>query len=895
MPLISYIRTAKRPSRGAAIALGVGLVGLWCGLRLTAFSGELMPFTYVLPLLVCIWTRSRIMLWLMAGVFVAVAIFNGMVVLPTANPDDYSHADWPVHLATVLNIVVGATVIHLVISLLGRLEKAVADLSTANGTVTQQNEELLLQGEELAQQNEELSQQSEELANQNEELQSQHEELESQNEELQAQSEEIQALNVELTRREALLQKLLDSALVRRRERRVMYDMCQAALEMLGDPAVAAVVLERENNQLFARAETGLNIDDLAAAALPLAGTITEMVMTEDRTASLEDAALRPDIVLLGLENGDGQFRSVLSSPLRIGGEVVGAVNVYSRKPWAWTEEQFRLVEWLGTHCSTVLEILRLQSDLLEAGEQRRLALDSGDIGTWDFDPQSGRLKTGERFRRLLGLDPDEPVTLESVFAAIHEDDRREVRQAMERAMDPDLRESYSREFRVVRSDSSVLWLLMKGQAYFSMPQCRGRAKAMRFIGTIMDMTQRRMMEDSLRRHRDELEQRVQQRTIELKYRVDQLSRLSLELTTAEQRERRRLAEVLHDHLQQLLVGASMQVDLLREREEDADHAEKLGVIHGILAEAIQSTRSLAQDLSPPVLYRGGLRAALKWLADQMRQKHKLAVAIEDEEIPENLPESLAIMLYTSARELLFNVVKHARTLKALLRVGTSDDGIWLEVVDRGQGFDVEKSLSQHGELFEGFGLLSIRERVELMGGRLHVESRVGHGSRFRIQLPLDNEAQKTAEKISADKLVATPVAVQVPAARAKDRQLRVVLVDDHLVVRQGLASLLNKHSAIDIVGEADNGRKAIAIVEEFRPDLVLMDVSMPGMDGIEATRIIKQKWPQTMVIGLSMFEEDELAGKVRAAGADAYLSKAGPSEQLLETVLSMRSLLLPG
>jgi DNA-binding NarL/FixJ family response regulator len=85
-------------------------------------------------------------------------------------------------------------------------------------------------------------------------------------------------------------------------------------------------------------------------------------------------------------------------------------------------------------------------------------------------------------------------------------------------------------------------------------------------------------------------------------------------------------------------------------------------------------------------------------------------------------------------------------------------------------------------------------------------------------------------------------------------KRKRILLVDDHLVMRQGLAGLLSMDPDFDIVGEASDGESALKLVRELRPDVVLMDIGMPKMDGIQATRIIHKELPEICIIGLSMF-----------------------------------------
>jgi PAS domain S-box-containing protein len=428
------------------------------------------------------------------------------------------------------------------------------------------------------------------------------------------------------------------------------------------------------------------------------------------------------------------------------------------------------------------------------------------------------------------------------------------------------------------------------------------------------DSTDRKRAEDALRRSRDVLEQRVAQRTEELtdtveqlraeaarrelaedalrrsnedlRRRAAQLARLASELTTAEQKERQRLAEVLHDDLQQVLVGTKYHLELAANwaggDRRILQMVEQAGVL---LAEAVQKARSLSQELSPPMLRQQGLVSGLEWLARQVKEKHGLAVAVAWEGAVEPVSEAVAIFVYKAAQEMLFNVVKHAGVCEAEVRVRRTDDHLEVSIADRGKGFD-PASVAPGAEI-RTFGLFSIRERAGLLGGRLDIQSAPGCGSTFVLYIPDRGELPAEQEPPAEGARPAVPraEAARLDAAKAQGAVLRVLLVDDHRVMRQGLAMLLAEEPDLAVVGEADNGEQAVQRVAECRPDVVVMDVSMPVMDGIEATQIIKREWPEVRVVGLSMFDEAELARDMLEAGADAYLPKAGPPQDLLAAI----------
>ncbi len=118
--------------------------------------------------------------------------------------------------------------------------------------------------------------------------------------------------------------------------------------------------------------------------------------------------------------------------------------------------------------------------------------------------------------------------------------------------------------------------------------------------------------------------------------------------------------------------------------------------------------------------------------------------------------------------------------------------------------------------------------------------------------------------------------------------KLRLLLADDHIVVRSGLRMLLQAREDIEIVGEAENGREAVEKVRALQPDVVLMDVQMPDMNGIEATRRIKQVAPNTAVLALTMHEDDQYFFEMLHAGASGYVPKRAAPDELLEAIYTV-------
>lgn len=367
--------------------------------------------------------------------------------------------------------------------------------------------------------------------------------------------------------------------------------------------------------------------------------------------------------------------------------------------------------------------------------------------------------------------------------------------------------------------------------------------------------------------------------------RAEQLQALATELVKTEQKERKRLAQILHDHLQQILVGAKFGVSLIRSKAKDRELQQNADELARTIDEAISASRSLSTDLSPPILHQKGLAPGLEWLLRQMEQKHGLKVKIESDPAAEPKAEQIRLFLFEAVRELLLNVVKHARVLDVQVSLHARD-GKETEVTIEDQGIGFDPTQIENSTAATGLGLFSIRERLTHLGGHMKIEAAPGRGSRFTLvapmQLaPLAGEILEAAEEASP----ARPATSPTPEPGEKGKKMNVLLADDHPVLRQGLTRVLQEQTDIRVVGEAGDGREAVTLAKELHPDVVLMDVSLPLIDGVEATRRIVAECPGVCVIGLSMHDEQDMAATMRNAGAVDYVTKGGPIEVLIDAI----------
>ena len=211
------------------------------------------------------------------------------------------------------------------------------------------------------------------------------------------------------------------------------------------------------------------------------------------------------------------------------------------------------------------------------------------------------------------------------------------------------------------------------------------------------------------------------------------------------------------------------------------------------------------------------------------------------------------------------NIVKHAGVSHAKLSLFKNGDSIGVEVEDEGSGCDLSSAVScGKVEKKGGFGLLSIKERLLHLGGQFEISSKPGKGTRATLTVPLPKEMVVTVAEHGAP--------------------IRVLIADDHQMMREGLRSLLESQN-FEIVGEAKDGEEAVRITRETNPDVVIMDILMPVMDGAEATRRILAELPEIKIIGLSMNRDKFRISQALESGARGFVLKGSAFQELNQAI----------
>ncbi len=284
--------------------------------------------------------------------------------------------------------------------------------------------------------------------------------------------------------------------------------------------------------------------------------------------------------------------------------------------------------------------------------------------------------------------------------------------------------------------DNAYRWISIDAVPVFQ----PGEDKPHEVYTVFADITERKRAEEALRLANEYLEQRVRERTMELQNLMEQLEKsrqelrkLASELVMAEERERKRIAGVLHDEIAQTLAAVRMRLDLYRDVPSDQKD-KTLQEARELLLESIQETRRLMNDLGNPLLFDLGLRAACEVLANRMMERSPTRISCDIRESYKNLDPDMKMILYQIVRELLNNIVKHSKAQNAHVRIDSENEHYRVKVTDDGVGFEPQALGTPSAE--GGFGLYSMMERLIAVDGNLVIESSPGAGTVVTAILP---------------------------------------------------------------------------------------------------------------------------------------------------------------
>ena len=356
--------------------------------------------------------------------------------------------------------------------------------------------------------------------------------------------------------------------------------------------------------------------------------------------------------------------------------------------------------------------------------------------------------------------------------------------------------------------------------------------------------------------------------------------------------ERTRIARELHDTLLQSFHGLLLRFQtasyLLPERPAEAK--QKLDGAIEYAAKAITEGRDAVQGLRSSTVEGNDLALAIRTLGDELATGATAhpppAFRVGVEGHARHLRPIVRDEIYKIAAEALRNSFGHAQAGQVEVEIRYDSDEFRLRVRDDGKGID-QAVLAAQG--IEGhYGLRGMPERAALIGGKLAVWSEVGAGTEVELRIPASAVYATARRRSWWSRLSASSMAGRRErrcVLTGGSSPIRILAVDDHPVVRDGIAGLIAIQTDMTVVAQAANGREAIQQFRTHRPDVTLMDLQMPEMNGLDALIAIRTEFPDARMIVLTTYEGDVHILRALKAGAQGYLLKNTLHSELLQTI----------
>ncbi len=380
-------------------------------------------------------------------------------------------------------------------------------------------------------------------------------------------------------------------------------------------------------------------------------------------------------------------------------------------QPHEWSPEEERLVRVVSEIIVHYDTARRAEMALRESEESFRIMFENAAIGMVIGDLNGCLISCNKALEDMTGYSLAEMKGF-SYLEITHSEDYNRSRDVFEGAKASPGRR-YQIEKRYIRKDGRTIWVSVTASIIHDT-----EGKPRRVFGMLEDVTQER-----------EAKQQV------LAYQ-ERLRSLASQLSQAEEQQRRQIAAELHDRIGQALAMLKIKLGVCREPAIQAGMEADLEDLQAMLDQIIADTRFLIFEISPPVLYELGFVPAVEWLTEQMSERHGLKITVEDDHLPKVMNEHVRVLLFQAVRELLVNVIKHARAGCAAVAIRREGDWVRVTVSDDGIGFDpaaVRSSTGKQG----GFGLFNIQERLASIGGNLEIEDPGAQGTRIALRAPL--------------------------------------------------------------------------------------------------------------------------------------------------------------
>jgi two-component system NarL family sensor kinase len=368
------------------------------------------------------------------------------------------------------------------------------------------------------------------------------------------------------------------------------------------------------------------------------------------------------------------------------------------------------------------------------------------------------------------------------------------------------------------------------------------------------------------------------------------LRQLSGRLLQLQDEERRRIARDLHDVTGQKIALLSMSLDRLGRlvNSKDPELEETFEDTRDVARKIGEEIRTLSYLLHPPLLDESGLASAVRWYAEGFQKRSGIHLSVDIAPGLGRLSMEVETALFRVVQESLTNVHRYSGSPDAEIKIFAKGGELHLEVVDHGKGIEAGTArTSIDGIASLGVGIPGMRERLRQLGGRLQVDFG-RNGTRVFANIPLkQNEAEIPAieEAAASLPLESTP---ETDVTARSDTRKRILIADDHEVMRRGVRGLLESQDEWAVCGEAFEGTEVVMKSRELRPDLIIMDINMPGLTGIAAAQQIRRENPSAKILFFSVHESAQTVREVVNAGAQGYVAKSRAGHDLVDAVRSV-------
>jgi CheY-like chemotaxis protein len=297
--------------------------------------------------------------------------------------------------------------------------------------------------------------------------------------------------------------------------------------------------------------------------------------------------------------------------------------------------------------------------------------------------------------------------------------------------------------------------------------------------------------------------------------------------------------------------------------------------------EVNKEIRTLSYVLHPPLLDELGLPSAVQWFTQGFENRTGIRVSVDIPSGFVRLGPDAEVTLFRIVQESLANVHRYAESATAFVRASSDGGKVKLEIGDSGKGMSQEsKTPGRPSMVALGVGIQGMKERVRQLAGTLEITSEPNKGTLVTAILPISSRVVSEVDAgIIESGLQALPV------AEANRWRKRILIADDHDVLRRGIKTMLESEPGLEVCGEAVDGKDAIEKTLSQAPDLVILDINMPILNGLDVVRQIVRHRPQTKILAFSVHDSEQIVDEIMAAGAHGYLSKATAGQNLVHEV----------